>query len=75
MMLMFGLAFFFFLFSRAVPLMMDKVEKFQIVFNNPTATYFAGETVYGYGWIVVKEALYVQSEYAGLSLHTTHHVI
>lgn len=55
--------------------MMDKVEKFQIVFNNPTATYFAGETVYGYGWIVVKEALYVQSEYAGLSLHTTHHVI
>ena len=45
--------------------MMDKVEKFQIVFNNPTATYIAGETVYGYGWIVVKEALYVQSEFGG----------
>ena len=45
--------------------MMDKVEKFQIVFNNPTATYIAGETVYGYGWIVVKEALYVQSELGG----------
>ena len=58
--------------------MMDKVEKFQIVFNNPTATYFAGETVYGYGWIVVKEALYVQSECAAWpsrSFPSVHHVI
>ncbi|XP_076466753.1 arrestin domain-containing protein 3-like [Babylonia areolata] len=48
-------------FFRAAPLRTEKLEKFQIVFNNPTATYFAGETVYGYAWIVVKEALYVQS--------------
>nr|KAG5696810.1 hypothetical protein BaRGS_012833 [Batillaria attramentaria] len=41
--------------------MMDKLEKFQMVFNNPTATYLAGDTVYGYAWLVVKEALYVQS--------------
>ncbi|KAK6986792.1 arrestin domain-containing protein 3, partial [Biomphalaria glabrata] len=38
---------------------MEKIEKFQIVFNNPAATYFAGETVYGYGWLVVKEPVYV----------------
>lgn len=40
---------------------MEQIEKFQIVFNNPTATYFAGETVYGYGWLVVKEPVYVSS--------------
>ncbi|KAL8579601.1 hypothetical protein ACOMHN_025554 [Nucella lapillus] len=48
-------------FFRAVPLVVEKLEKFQIVFHNPSATYFAGETVCGYGWIVLKEALYVQS--------------
>ncbi|BFZ25244.1 hypothetical protein BsWGS_28283 [Bradybaena similaris] len=40
---------------------MEKIDKFQIVFNNASATYFAGETVYGYGWLVVKEPLYVSS--------------
>ncbi|XP_046353992.1 arrestin domain-containing protein 2-like isoform X1 [Haliotis cracherodii] len=41
--------------------MMERLEKFQIIFNNPSATYCAGDTVYGYGWVVVKEAVYVQS--------------
>ncbi|KAK6170484.1 hypothetical protein SNE40_018868 [Patella caerulea] len=41
--------------------MMDRLDKFQIIFNNPTATYYAGDTVYGYGWVVVKELMYVQS--------------
>ncbi|XP_041354950.1 arrestin domain-containing protein 2-like [Gigantopelta aegis] len=41
--------------------MMDRLEKFQIVFNDATATYCAGSTVYGYGWVVVKDPFYVQS--------------
>ncbi|GFR98575.1 hypothetical protein ElyMa_004505600 [Elysia marginata] len=41
---------------------MEKIEKFQIVFNNPSATYLAGETVYGYGWIVIKEPVYVSRD-------------
>lgn len=43
--------------------MMERLEKFQIIFNNPSATYCAGDTVYGYGWVVVKEAVYVQSKF------------
>lgn len=41
---------------------MEKFEKFQIAFNKPSPTYLAGETVYGYGWLVLKEAVYVQSK-------------
>lgn len=48
---------------------MDKIDKFQIVFNNPSATYFAGETVYGYGWLVIKDPVYVSSEYIVLVTH------
>uniref|UniRef100_A0A0B6ZNE3 Arrestin C-terminal-like domain-containing protein n=2 Tax=Arion vulgaris TaxID=1028688 RepID=A0A0B6ZNE3_9EUPU len=40
---------------------MEKIDKFQIVFNNPSATYYAGDTVYGYGWFVLKESVYVSS--------------
>ncbi|KAK3691423.1 hypothetical protein RRG08_036226 [Elysia crispata] len=42
--------------------LMEKIEKFHIVFNNPSATYLAGETVYGYGWLVIKEPVYVSSK-------------
>lgn len=42
---------------------MERLEKFQIIFNNPTATYYAGDTVYGYGWIILKEPMFVQSKY------------
>ncbi|XP_064602021.1 arrestin domain-containing protein 17-like [Liolophura sinensis] len=40
---------------------MERLEKFQIIFNKPTATYFAGETVYGYGWVVLREPIFVQT--------------
>lgn len=40
---------------------MERLEKFQIIFNNPTATYYAGDTVYGYGWIILKEPMFVQT--------------
>ncbi|KAK3593214.1 hypothetical protein CHS0354_002745 [Potamilus streckersoni] len=40
---------------------MERLEKFQIIFNNPTATYCVGDTVYGYGWVIIKEPLFVQS--------------
>ncbi|KAK3098104.1 hypothetical protein FSP39_016146 [Pinctada imbricata] len=40
---------------------MDQLEKFQIIFNNPSATYNAGDTVYGYGWAVLKEPVFVQT--------------
>jgi hypothetical protein len=33
---------------------MEQLEKFQIIFNNPLATYHAGDTVFGYGWVVLK---------------------
>lgn len=42
---------------------MEQLEKFQIIFNNPSAIYNAGDTVYGYGWAVFKEPLHVQSKY------------
>ncbi|KAL4233432.1 Arrestin domain-containing protein 1 [Mactra antiquata] len=41
--------------------MESRLEKFQIIFNNPTATYHVSDTVYGYGWIVLKEPIFVQS--------------
>ncbi|KAJ8314490.1 hypothetical protein KUTeg_006640 [Tegillarca granosa] len=41
--------------------MMERLEKFQIIFNNPTATYCAGETVYGYGWVMLKEPIFVET--------------
>ncbi|KAL3884103.1 hypothetical protein ACJMK2_030325 [Sinanodonta woodiana] len=41
---------------------MERLEKFQIIFNNPTATYCVGDTVYGYGWVIIKEPLFVQSD-------------
>ena len=41
---------------------MEQLEKFQIIFNNPSAIYNAGDTVYGYGWAVFKEPLHVQSK-------------
>lgn len=40
---------------------MEQLEKFQIIFNNPSAIYNAGDTVYGYGWAVFKEPLHVQT--------------
>ncbi|XP_060084282.1 arrestin domain-containing protein 2-like [Ylistrum balloti] len=40
---------------------MERLEKFQIIFNNPTATYSAGDTVYGYGWVVVKDPVFVET--------------
>ena len=30
--------------------------------TTPSATYLAGETVYGYGWLVIKEPVYVSSK-------------
>eukprot|EP00106_Octopus_bimaculoides_P007821 XP_014775263.1 PREDICTED: arrestin domain-containing protein 4-like [Octopus bimaculoides] len=42
-------------------MVMERLEKFQIIFNNPTATYYAGDTVYGYGWIILKEPMFVQT--------------
>lgn len=54
---------FFYLSFRAIEVpMMDRLEKFQIIFNNPTATYCAGETVYGYGWVMLKESIFVESK-------------
>lgn len=44
---------------------MEQLEKFQIIFNNPSAIYNASDTVYGYGWAVFKEPLHVQSKYSG----------
>jgi len=41
---------------------MERLEKFQIIFNNPTATYCAGDTVYGYGWVVVRDPVFVESK-------------
>ena len=41
---------------------MEQLEKFQIIFNNSSATYSAGDTVYGYGWAVLKEPIFVQSK-------------
>ena len=46
---------------------MEQLEKFQIIFNNPSAIYNAGDTVYGYGWAVFKEPLHVQSKCQGHS--------
>ncbi|ESO87264.1 hypothetical protein LOTGIDRAFT_154766 [Lottia gigantea] len=46
--------------SRFARSIMDRLDKFQIIYNNPTATYYAGDTVYGYGWVVIKELMYVQ---------------
>lgn len=43
---------------------MEQLEKFQIIFNNPLATYHAGDTVFGYGWIVLKNSMFVQSKYS-----------
>lgn len=40
-----------------------ELEKFQIIFNNPSSIYNAGDTVYGYGWAVFKEPIHVQSKY------------
>ncbi|CAC5399455.1 unnamed protein product [Mytilus coruscus] len=40
---------------------MEQLEKFQIIFNNPLATYHAGDTVFGYGWIVLKNSMFVQT--------------
>ena len=42
---------------------MEQLEKFQIIFNNPLATYHAGDTVFGYGWVVLKNSMFVQSKY------------
>ena len=47
----------------AASLTMERLEKFQIIFNNPTATYSVGDTVYGYGWVILKEPIFVQSRY------------
>lgn len=41
--------------------LMERLEKFQIIFNNPTATYGVGDTVFGYGWVILKEPIFVQS--------------
>ncbi|WAR09057.1 ARRD2-like protein, partial [Mya arenaria] len=41
--------------------MESRLEKFQIIFNNPTATYHVSDTVYGYGWVILKEPIFVQS--------------
>ena len=51
---------------------MEQLEKFQIIFNNPSAIYNAGDTVYGYGWAVFKEPLHVQSKCQGHSQNIFH---
>ena len=45
--------------------MESRLEKFQIIFNNPTATYHVNDTVYGYGWVILKEPIFIQSKSSG----------
>lgn len=54
---------YLFIFFSVWIVAMEQLEKFQIIFNNPSAIYNAGDTVYGYGWAVFKEPLHVQSKY------------